>query len=139
MAIGSQETLEGGIIVGSIKNIIREYQNKVSGLMRDVPKWVGTGLIVSLQGGENRVEELIDAMLFDKIKVSAVWIQDWCGRRKQTLLGKDQYRLWWNVINLNSDINDLSGNQMTIFTRIGSCLSKKSIQRALRCLLIYHT
>lgn len=99
-AIGSLDSLSGGIIVGKVKVIVREYQRVVSGVQRNLPNWVGNGLMIGLQGGEERVERILDGMIRRGVKISGVWIQDWCGRRKQVILGKEQSRLWWNVIYL---------------------------------------
>jgi sulfoquinovosidase len=75
LAIGSTSRLAGGIFAGEIKEITKEYQDIISGNQRDVPDWVGDGLIVGVQGGQDRVEDVIDEMLFNEIQVTAVWIQ----------------------------------------------------------------
>lgn len=97
LAIGSTNGLVGGMIIGNIKDMVLEYQNEISGHMRDLPKWVGKGVIVGAQGGEAKVDQIIDSMLANGIKVTGVWIQDWCGKRSHKILGKEQSRLWWNV------------------------------------------
>ncbi len=49
-----------------------------------LPKWA-YGTILGLQGGKNKVDSILDNCLKLGNPVTAVWIQDWCGRRKTRL------------------------------------------------------
>jgi len=49
-----------------------------------LPKWA-YGTILGLQGGKNKVDSILDNCLKLGNPVSAIWIQDWCGRRKTRL------------------------------------------------------
>ncbi|OOB77233.1 MAG: alpha-glucosidase [Epulopiscium sp. Nuni2H_MBin001] len=62
------------------------------GRQPELPDWVYNGLIVGLQGGNERTFGLLDKTLDKGIKVAAVWAQDWCGKRF-TSFGK---RLQWD-------------------------------------------
>ncbi len=54
-------------------------------------EWPLDGAIVGLQGGTTEVREHLDTLLAADADISAVWIQDWTGRRI-TSFGD---RLWW--------------------------------------------
>lgn len=73
------------------KELLTLYTNK-TGRMPMLPKWVYDGAILGLQGGKTRVEEIINKSLQAGIPVSAIWIQDWVGKR-QTSIGS---RLQWD-------------------------------------------
>ena len=75
----------------SPKDVVREYAQHTSGLMRALPRWTQEGAIVGLQGGRSAVEGHIDALLAGGVPVKAVWLQDWTGKR-DTSFGS---RLLW--------------------------------------------
>lgn len=45
------------------------------------PDWT-YGTILGIQGGANKVETILDSCISLGNPVTAIWIQDWCGRRK---------------------------------------------------------
>ena len=57
-----------------------------------LPDWCRDGMILSAQGGTQRIEELCYKMLDAGAKISAVWSQDWSGEIR-TVMGK---QVWWN-------------------------------------------
>lgn len=57
-----------------------------------LPDWCRGGMILSVQGGTERVESLAYKMLDAGARVSAVWSQDWSGE-KRTVMGK---QVFWN-------------------------------------------
>jgi alpha-glucosidase len=63
-----------------------------NGLHRRLPDWA-LGSILGLQGGNKLVQEKLDKVLDKGANVSAIWIQDWVGR-KRTYVG-DQLRWSW--------------------------------------------
>lgn len=63
---------------------------ELTGRMPMLPDWA-FGTWFGLQGGEEKVEEIINQAVLQNNPVSAVWIQDWVGRRK-TRFGS---QLWW--------------------------------------------
>lgn len=72
-----------------------ELLEKLTGFLGrqpELPEWVYNGLIIGVQGGNERSFGLLDKTLDRDIKVSAVWCQDWCGKRV-TSFGK---RLQWD-------------------------------------------
>lgn len=62
------------------------------GRQPELPDWIYNGLIIGVQGGEERSFQLMEESLDKGIKVSAVWCQDWAGVR-HTSFGK---RLQWD-------------------------------------------
>lgn len=62
------------------------------GRQPELPEWVYNGLIIGVQGGNERSFGLLDKTLEKGIKVSGLWCQDWCGKRV-TSFGK---RLQWD-------------------------------------------
>ena len=57
-----------------------------------LPDWCREGMILSAQGGTQRIEDLCYKMLDAGAKISAVWSQDWSGEIR-TVMGK---QVWWN-------------------------------------------
>ena len=62
------------------------------GQQPELPDWIYNGLIIGVQGGNERSFGLLEKTLQHNIKVSGVWCQDWCGKRV-TSFGK---RLQWD-------------------------------------------
>lgn len=62
------------------------------GRQLELPEWTYNGLIVGVQGGDERSFGLVDRTIEKGVKVSGVWCQDWAGKRI-TSFGK---RLNWN-------------------------------------------
>lgn len=62
------------------------------GRQPELPEWVYNGLIIGVQGGNERSFGLLEKTQEKGIKVSGIWCQDWCGKRV-TSFGK---RLQWN-------------------------------------------
>lgn len=62
------------------------------GRQPELPDWIYNGLIIGAQGGNERSFGILDKSLEHGIKVSALWCQDWCGKRV-TSFGK---RLQWD-------------------------------------------
>jgi sulfoquinovosidase len=72
------------------KKLIEKYTEH-SGRMPKLPNWA-FGSWLGLQGGIEKVETIVDDALKAKNPVTAVWIQDWVGKR-ETKIGS---RLYWN-------------------------------------------
>ena len=86
----------GRIIFGDTPKDIVEQVTLVTGRMAPVPDWVLEGVIAGIQGGEQTVMRIINAAFDHGVPLAAVWLQDWCGKREQVLLGRVIKRLWWN-------------------------------------------
>jgi alpha-glucosidase len=57
-----------------------------------LPDWVSTGAIVASQGGWDKATKLVDQVLENGGKVSAIWSQDWSGQ----LITKFGTQVFWN-------------------------------------------
>ena len=73
----------------SYVELIRRYTAR-TGRMQPLPDWV-LGTILGVQGGKEKVEQVLEAALNAGNPVTAIWIQDWVGRRL-TSFGS---QLWW--------------------------------------------
>ena len=82
----------GGIISGENPEKIIEDYTLFSGRMDRLPDWVHNGAIIGLQGGTDRVFEIVNRLKNNNVEIAAVWLQDWVGQRI-TSFGK---QLWWN-------------------------------------------
>lgn len=74
----------------STAEFIKTYTG-LNGRLQALPDWA-FGTILGVQGGVSRVDSMLDILEAHRVPVSAVWIQDWVGKRK-TSLGS---RLWWD-------------------------------------------
>lgn len=72
---------------------LTEKFTELTGRMPKLPSWA-FGTWLGLQGGIEKVARVVDEALKEKNPVTAVWIQDWVGKR-QTKFGS---RLYWNWI-----------------------------------------
>lgn len=69
-----------------------EKESAFLGRQPELPEWVYNGLVIGVQGGNERSFGLLEKTLEHGIKVSGIWCQDWCGKRV-TSFGK---RLQWD-------------------------------------------
>lgn len=70
---------------------------EVTGRQPPLPDWVSDGAILGIQGGQSKVEEIVQAALNYNMPVVSVWLQDWSGTRLQAgLYNVSLSRLWWN-------------------------------------------
>lgn len=71
---------------------ILEKMTGFFGRQPELPEWIYNGLIIGVQGGNERSFDLLERTLEKKIKVAGIWCQDWAGKRV-TSFGK---RLQWD-------------------------------------------
>lgn len=67
-----------------------------SGRMPPLPKWVDEGAILGIQGGQDKVNRIVEQGLNLSTPIAAVWLQDWCGTHSQEAPYVNISRLWWN-------------------------------------------
>jgi alpha-glucosidase len=85
-------TLSGRILYGNTpEDLISEYTHW-AGRMRALPDWILSGAVVGIQGGTRQVQQIYQQLKERGTPVSALWLQDWVGRRT-TSFGN---QLWWN-------------------------------------------
>ncbi|KAL4914997.1 glycosyl hydrolases family 31-domain-containing protein [Aspergillus aurantiobrunneus] len=85
--------MQAGSMLDAI-TMVTEY----TGRMRELPRWVDSGAIVAIQGGQDKVHRVIDAGLQQSCPIAAVWLQDWSGTHEQSVsyMSLNVSRLWWN-------------------------------------------
>ena len=78
------------IAADSMYKAIERYTD-FAGRMPPLPDWIADRVIVGMQGGLDRVEEVAAEPKPDT-PIGAYWVQDWVGKRA-TSIGS---QLWWN-------------------------------------------
>lgn len=75
-----------------------EALTEYTGRMPVLPKWVDRGAILGIQGGQEKVNRIVEQGLDPSIgaPIAGVWLQDWCGTHSQVGPYINISRLWWN-------------------------------------------
>ncbi|KAK4555834.1 hypothetical protein LTR86_007054 [Recurvomyces mirabilis] len=73
-----------------------ERLTALTGRMPQLPKWVDNGAILGIQGGQSKVEEIVQHGLNLSCPIAGVWLQDWVGTHSQAGPYINVSRLWWN-------------------------------------------
>lgn len=84
--------LRGRILNGTSAADLLRVHTGLSGRMRPLPGWIHDGAVIGMQGGTERVREVLARLEAHDVPVSAFWLQDWVGQRR-TSFGK---QLWWS-------------------------------------------
>jgi alpha-glucosidase len=84
--------MRGQILSGDNPADLIEQYTEYSGRMNPLPEWIMSGAVVGLQGGTDKVLEILENLETLDAPVAAAWLQDWVGQRK-TSFGT---QLWWN-------------------------------------------
>ena len=84
--------MRGQILSGDTPADLIEQFTEYSGRMRPLPEWILSGAVIGLQGGTDKVLQMLDRLEPLDAPVAAFWLQDWVGQRK-TSFGT---QLWWN-------------------------------------------
>lgn len=107
------------------KELIQNY-SEYSGRMPKLPEWA-FGTILGLQGGFEKVKKIVDETLQAKNPLTAIWIQDWVGKR-QTKIGS---RLYWNWLpdtvsypNIKNFIADMNAKGIKVLGYINPFLAE---------------
>ena len=79
------------IAADSMYKAIERYTD-FAGRMPPLPDWIADRVIVGMQGGLDRVEEVAAELEARDTPIGAYWVQDWVGKRA-TSIGS---QLWWN-------------------------------------------
>lgn len=69
-----------------------------TGRMPALPEWVDHGAILGIQGGESKVDRIVNEGLRKDCPIVGVWLQDWSGTHVQPAPygNVNISRLWWN-------------------------------------------
>ncbi|CAO3691006.1 unnamed protein product [Rhizopus stolonifer] len=89
--------LKGRILDGkTMLDLLTDY-TAFTGRMIPLPDWTADGIIVGIQGGKDKVKEVVKRLKENDIPLAAVCIEDWTGVRTQvTNRGTQFSRQWWN-------------------------------------------
>jgi len=117
--------MRGRIVYGARPLDLVEEYTAFAGRMPPLPAWINGGAVVGLQGGTDAVTRKLDPILAHGAPVSAVWLQDWVGKRT-TIVGS---QLWWNWM-LNEEqypgwegmVRDLDGRGIRVMTYVNPFL-----------------
>jgi len=66
--------------------------SKYVGMMPKLPEWIYDGMIFAIQGGTKIINDKIDILNKNEVKINGVWSQDWCGEL-YTFFGR---QVFWN-------------------------------------------
>lgn len=77
---------------------------KDNGKMPELPDW-SYGTILGIQGGSQKVIEVVDSLIEAGNPIKAIWIQDWCGRRVTSFGDQLKWR-WYPDENLYPDFKN---------------------------------
>lgn len=96
--------LSGSFFVGnSYKEIISTF-SEINGKMPALPDWT-YGTILGIQGGKDKVISVVDNLIKQGNPISAIWIQDWCGKRV-TSFGQQLKWRWYPDEELYPDFKE---------------------------------
>lgn len=84
--------MRGHVLFGETPRDVVEVLTSFTGRMPKLPDWINEGAVIGMQGGTERVREVLAKLETKNTKVAAFWLQDWVGKRA-TAIGS---RLWWN-------------------------------------------
>ncbi|MBK9122632.1 MAG: alpha-glucosidase [Chloroflexi bacterium] len=84
--------VRGTLLYGETPSELVGVYTELIGRMAPLPDWITAGAIIGLQGGTERVRDIYSRLREHEVPVTALWLQDWVGRR-ETSFGS---QLWWN-------------------------------------------
>ncbi|KAI7488266.1 hypothetical protein KC351_g2120 [Hortaea werneckii] len=89
-------SVDGAIAKG--KNMFEavERLTEATGRMPALPSWVDNGAILGIQGGQSKVNRIVQEGLNISCPIAGVWLQDWEGTHTQAGPYLNISRLWWN-------------------------------------------
>lgn len=89
-------TVTGGLGKASDMFDAVEKLSAYTGRMSALPRWVDDGAILGIQGGQDKVERIVQDGINANCPVAGVWLQDWVGTHSQAGPYVNVSRLWWN-------------------------------------------
>lgn len=84
--------LEAAAYAAATPAALLELHTRVGGRMPPLPDWAHAGAIVGLQGGDEKVERVVQGLRAAGAPLAGVWLQDWVGSREVPF----GTRLWWD-------------------------------------------
>ncbi|KAH9822851.1 glycoside hydrolase family 31 protein, partial [Teratosphaeria destructans] len=89
-------SVDGGFAKGNNMFEAVEQLTAATGRMPHLPEWVDEGAILGVQGGQEKVNAIVEQGLKLNCPIAAVWLQDWVGTHSQAGPYVNLSRLWWN-------------------------------------------
>lgn len=89
-------SVDGAIARGKDMFEAVEKLTAATGRMPALPSWVDNGAILGIQGGQKKVNSIVQEGLNLSCPIAAVWLQDWEGTHSQVGPYLNISRLWWN-------------------------------------------
>lgn len=62
----------GSVLLDAVE-LLTDY----TGRMLSLPTWVDDGAVLGIQGGQDKVNSIVDEALIFGTPIAAVWLQDW--------------------------------------------------------------
>lgn len=94
--------VDGAFMQGSDMFDAVEMLTAYTGRQPHLPEWVDSGAILGIQGGQDKVNEIVEQGLQISCPIAGVWLQDWVGTHTQEGPYLNISRLWWNWENDDS-------------------------------------
>ena len=70
---------------------------RITGRQPPLPSWTHSGAVLGIQGGQTKVETVVQEAASHRLPLAGVWLQDWCGTHLQPgAYNISVSRLWWN-------------------------------------------
>ncbi|KAI7278873.1 hypothetical protein KC345_g5708 [Hortaea werneckii] len=89
-------SVDGAIAKGKDMFEAVERLTEATGRMPALPSWVDNGAILGIQGGQAKVNRIVQEGLNISCPIAGVWLQDWEGTHTQAGPYLNISRLWWN-------------------------------------------
>nr|WP_109022152.1 alpha-glucosidase [Leptospira kobayashii] len=120
-----QNGLKGTIWIGSHPKELVEAYTKKTGRFAPLPDWA-YGTWLGVQGGAEKVTAIVDQAKKAGNPVTALWIQDWCGRRVTNFGDQLKWR-WYAEETLYPDfknfVKSMNGKNIQVLGYINSFLA----------------
>ncbi|KAI8375380.1 glycosyl hydrolases family 31-domain-containing protein [Choanephora cucurbitarum] len=91
------DKMKGRILDGkTMLDLLTEYTSYV-GRMLPLPDWTSHGIIAGIQGGKEKISQIVSRLSEYKVPLAAICVQDWTGQRQnEAEKGTAITQSWWN-------------------------------------------
>ncbi|RCH90520.1 hypothetical protein CU097_010011 [Rhizopus azygosporus] len=126
--------VKGRILDGkTMLDLLTDY-TLYTGRMLHLPDWTSEGFIAGIQGGKEKVKDVIKRLKEKEIPLAAVCIEDWTGQRTLHAGRGIQFsRQWWNwesddeqYPGWDSFVYELESDNIRVLSYVNPCLSNIS-------------
>ena len=71
-------------MVWTVEPTLMKIVQKINPGQPELPEWIYNGAMIGVQGGTERMLQILDDAQNAGVAVSGLWIQDWSGKNKIT-------------------------------------------------------